>query len=216
MKPQLINPNDPVNASKVDIAQLKISLRNAYETLSARVAKKQITEEESKRRLKAFANDIVDHLDMNKLPSDSLSEYGEIFRTAGRWELSAAAFYETIKAAREPESTVYATLRYAEALAHLGKVDEAIKFSRQTFTAPASAKQGILLAVLYEIVPACQGKGKDMELAGLLRDAVLQHDIATVDEKSVEGRAFLMGKRHHMVNALKLSDQLETGSGTKV
>jgi hypothetical protein len=203
------DPHDPGNADKTDVRQLQANVTNMYNTLQRRVIRGEISSSESEERLRRYAGEIVRHIDWTKLPIDEIWEYGDIVRTAQRWDLAEKVYAAAVENAKGEDRRINDTLRYALALAHNGKSQEAIKMAKQTFESSNAEKAPILPAVYLEIAPAGAGKGHDAEFAQLVREAVEQHKLCVVDEQSESGAAFLRAKKYHIRKALALADRLE-------
>ncbi|MBL8048589.1 MAG: hypothetical protein JNJ45_07905 [Chthonomonas sp.] len=208
----LLDPNDPRNASKVSAEQLQIGIRNAYERTRDWVETKKISAEEGDRRFQAYVDLVVQNLDTTKLVEEDMWRYGDIYRTAKRWDLAELTLEIASRDAETEDRRVNDTLRYAEALAHNKKVTEAVRVARKVFNTDHINKAPILLAVYLEIVPAGRGKGHDLELAKLIRDAVEQHKQTMVDPTTEPGRMFLMARPSHIRNALRLANELAAGT----
>lgn len=200
-------PPDPNDPSDVDVIQIEVLRRNlnwASQAVNERVEQGEISDEEGKKLLADSARRLLAKVKIDKINPAEAWEYGDIFRTAKEWELAMRAFNVAVDFARkmkDEDRRVNDTLRLAEAMGRLDKVDEAIKTVRLTFDTIPTCKAPILLAVLYEVVPACEDKKKDTELAKLLEEAVFQHEQVVVDPNSEPGKAFMMAKMHHLRNA---------------
>jgi tetratricopeptide (TPR) repeat protein len=201
-------------AQKVSAEQLQINMQNTYERLEKRVTTGEITAQQSKEQLKAYANQIADSLDVERLVSDDLWRYGEIFRTAERWDLALATYELAVKQAKTEDRRVNDSLRLAQCLAIKGDVEKAIEVARGTFTAPPEEKAPILLGIYLELAPVARGKGKDKDLAQLIVDATAQHMQARVDPTTEGGKAFLEVQKSHIIRAQQLAIQL--GQGVRV
>ncbi|MFX6861551.1 hypothetical protein ABTH25_19490, partial [Acinetobacter baumannii] len=82
--------------------------------------------------------------------------------------------------------------------AHLNKLDEAFALARSTFSTPPEGKAPILFGILYEIAPDLEGKGRDVEVAKLIEEAIQQHEMVQVDPTSDSGKVFLASRAHHI------------------
>ncbi|MES1227086.1 MAG: hypothetical protein ABUL72_00355, partial [Armatimonadota bacterium] len=134
-------------------------------------------------------------------PKGEAWEYADIVRQADRWQDAYDLLKMAVEFAKNEDRRVNDSLQMARCAAHLGKVDEAIKLARSTFSTPAPGKAPILFAVLYEITPEALGKGKDLAVAKLIEDAIEQHEAATVTTDSQAGRDFLAARAHHIRKA---------------
>ncbi len=207
------DPNDPDEVGMVKPEVLERSLRWAWEAAETRVVRGEITEQQAQDFTRARADELVEHIDIAKIPDDQAFAYGQVFRTAQRWEDARTLFQAALANAKTEDIRVNSGLRLAQALAHLDKVDEAIATARSVFDAPDHEAAPILPAVLYEIVPAARRKGKDAELAKLLEDAVAQHQRTRVDTESEAGRSFLMAMGVHIQKAWELAARLYRSAG---
>lgn len=207
------DPNDPEEVGMVQPEVLERSLRWAWEAAETRVVRGEITEQQAQEFTRARADELVEHIDLAKIPDAQAFAYGQVFRTAQRWEDAKTLFETALETAKTEDIRVNAGLRLAQSLANLGQVDEAIATARSVFDAPDHEAAPILPAVLYEIVPAGRRKGKDAELAKLLEDAVAQHQRTRVDVKSEAGQSFLMAMGVHIQKAWELAARLYRSAG---
>jgi len=105
------------------------------------------------------------------------------------------------------------TLRLGEAKARLGDVPKGIELVSSTFSAKPGGKAPILMATLYEFVPAALGKGHDLEVAGLLEKAIEQHLQTYVDPASEAGQRFLEARPTHISRAWEVILRVYRGAG---
>lgn len=192
---------------------MRKSLDALYAQLDERARMGEIRREDVPAVLKARANEMVSHLDLTAIPTEDAWQYGEVFKTAERWDLARAAFLVASKNAKTEDRRVNDTLRLAFCEARLGSIDEAIRLVRSVFDTPESDKAPILPATLLEVVPAARGKGRDPELAKLLEEAIGQHLQVRVDPSTVAGKAYLLAKRHHIRHAWGEVVRLYIGAG---
>lgn len=197
------DPNDPVNAPLVSADQLSRQMRNTFEVLDRRATKGEIPEAQIKVELKKRADQIMKRIDPLKISPEDAPIYGDIARTAERWDQSLVLYRSAREVAliRKDEGIkVKYALRVAEALGYNGQADEALKMVRATYDCPDYAKAQILAAVVYEITPACKDKGHNKELQKLIIDAIAQDDLAKVDATSKEGSIFISSRpgRHRI------------------
>jgi hypothetical protein len=118
---------------------------------------------------------------------------------------------EAVKYASNPDRKVNDTLRLAQALGKNGKVGEAISTAKAVFGAKDEDAAPILPATLYEIVPATEGKGKNKELAAILKEAIACHMRVKVDAATDAGKFFLAARRHHVNKAEAKVQELLAG-----
>lgn len=214
---QLPDPNDLAALSPEDRprATLRI-LASAKDYFGERVAAKEITDDQRNALLRAQSERLLTRIDPQRVLPEDLWIYGDLLRTTGRTADAAEVLKRAAKAAPDWDRRVNDTLRYAACLAALGKVSGAIAAAKEVMVAPDSQCAPILPAVLYEIVPAGQGKGKDSELADLLILAEKCHERTTVDGKSDAGKMFLLAKSHHLRKAEEKVAQLRAGGIVRV
>lgn len=202
------DPNDPNGAGALQPEVLRRQVKGASDSLYARVTGGEIDDRTYRRLLAQYTDDLLKRIQIDRVDPAKAWEYGEVFRTGQLWDRAEKTYAIAMKAAANDDRRVNDTLRHAEALAHLGRVEEAVKEARSTFDAPPTEKAPILFSVLYEIVPGGRGKGKDLLLAHLLEDAIAQSSMVQVDLKSDAGKAFMTALPHHQHNARELAARL--------
>ncbi|RYG22927.1 hypothetical protein EON82_15645 [bacterium] len=207
------DPNDPRTAGDLQPEVLRRQVKGASDALYARVLSREITEAQYRDLLAKYSDDLLKSTNIEAVDPAKAWEYGEVFRTARQWKAAEAVYRIAVEAAKDDDRRVNDTLKLAEAMAHLGKISEAIEEARKSFTAAPQFKAPILYGVLYEIAPAAQGKGKDALLARLLEDAVRQSDLTEVDPASEAGQAFAVALPHHQRNARELAATLYLKAG---
>lgn len=198
-------PPDP-NAIDINSAlfakNLQQAIREMYAVLGIRVRRKEITQDEADKILKKFVSDSIKEVDPAKVDSKQAWRFGDLFRQAGRWEESYRLYKRAVEFAKGDEDRrVNDSLQLARVAAHLKKTDEALALAKSTFDVAPAGKAPILMSILYEITPELKGKGKDLELAQLLEQAIQQHSETQVDPESDAGRAFIAVRPHHIQNA---------------
>lgn len=206
------DPNDPAEVGILQPIVMQRQLKWASDAANARVATGEWTESFAKQRVSEYAEQLIESTPIEKIPAGKTWEYAEIFRTAQRWKEAVPLFEKAIAEAKTEDRRVNDTLRLAHCLANLGKVDEAIETARKTFTAPNHETAPLLPAIYLEIVPAARGKGKDKELAKLIKDCLPVWQATVVDTSKDSGQQFAMAKNHHISRALKLAGDLERGT----
>ncbi|MCA1998020.1 MAG: tetratricopeptide repeat protein [Armatimonadetes bacterium] len=207
------DPNDPGRGANVDADVLQRNLRHASDFLNERVLRGEITDAQAREMLAATARKMVDGVDLRLIPVRDAWRYGEFFRAAREWEKALVCFRAAVRTAPNEDRRVNDSLRLAHCLAELGRVDEAIAAARSVFDAPPEESAPILPAVLLEIVPAAQGKGRDVELARLLEDAIAIHQRTIVNPETAAGMAFLAARPHHIRRAWSLAVRLYRAAG---
>ncbi len=193
---------DP-NAVDTDInpAIVQRNIKEAYRILGNRVNRGELSAKERDDMILHLVQTYAGSIDLSAIPPLKAWEYADILRQAGRWEDAYSLLQIAVKVAPDDDRFVNDSLQLARCAAHLGKVDEAIALCRGTFKVPPDEKAPILMSVLYEVVPEGLGKGKDLELAGLLQDAIEQHKATIVDQNTLAGQEFLASRPHHISNA---------------
>lgn len=210
------DPNDPAGAGDLQPEVLRRQVKGASEALLARVATGEITNERYQDLLADYAEGLLKSLHIENIDPAKAWEYGEVFRTGRMWKQAAAAYriaLEQAKKSKNEDRRVNDSLFLGEALAHLGRVGEAIDLARSTFDTPPVSKAPILYGALYNIAPAGKGKGKDAELARLLEEAIDQSSLAQVDYATEAGKAYLIALSHHQRNARQLAAELYLAAG---
>ncbi len=210
---QAPNPNLPSAGAVLAPDVLLRNMSALAADLDDRVAKRLVSPEERDRCLGAYLEDMMSGVDLGSLPVDSAWQYGDAFRLAHRWDQAYRLYKAAARAAKDEDRRVNDRLRLAVAAANLGRVDEAIAEAKTTFGADPRAAAPILYAVLYELTPAAQGKGRDAELAQVLERAIGEHMRTVVDAKSEAGRAFLAARAHHVRRAWMAAVMLYQNAG---
>ena len=205
------DPNDPQGAGIQQPDVLRRQVNGASDALLAREAGGEITDAQYRDLLARYTDGLLKGIRVESLDPKKAWEYGMVFRAGRLWPKAEAAFRLAVEGAPDLDRKVNDTLRLAEAEAQQGRVEEAVRTARETFDSPY--KVPILYSVLYEIVPAGQGKGHDADLARLLEDAIRQSDRVRVNEATPEGRAFAMALPHHQHNARELAARLYLAAG---
>lgn len=199
------DPNDPANAMTTGADAIRANLDATYAELDQRVRRGELTPDERDRLLREHAAQFVPHINLEQLPVTDLWKFGEIFRTAGRWDLARAAYALALENATNDDRRVNDALKLALADVQLGKPDSALPLIRGTYTRAPGDKGAILPAVLLEIVPAAEAKGLTPEWAGkwaeVLTEAIRQHETVVVDAETPAGQAFIAAKPFHVRNA---------------
>ena len=212
----LDDPNDVKTAGVLAPDVIRRQLKGTSDMLMERVRRGEITDAEFKELIAQRANELLKDLPIEKIDPARAWEYGDVFRTAQRWEQAKQALEIAVADAekfKNEDRRVNDILRLAHAEAMLGEVPAALKTARRAFNAAPEASAPILPAVLLEIVPAARGKGQDADLAKLLEDAIGKHMETIVDPKSEAGANFLAARPHHVRNAWRTIVELYAKSG---
>jgi tetratricopeptide (TPR) repeat protein len=198
---QLPDPNEIQGMQFIDAEVMHRNIAQAHADLGRRVGKGEMTPAEKDRRILELVQTIAGYVDVATVPDGDAWRFGDIFRQAGDLKTSRLLYERAVKVAKTDDRRVNDTLQLARVMALQGEVKEAIKTARLTFDAPPKEKAPILLAVLYEIFPAGQGKKEDIELAKLVEDAVGQHLQVQVDPQSEAGKFFNAASQRHISQA---------------
>lgn len=203
------DPNEPDRFGQRSIEVIEQEVKQFYSLLARAERRGRIDEATRDKMFRDFVVARAKSIRVDRISNRDAWRYGEIFRAARDWAGAEKIFAFAVKVAGANEDRrVNDSLRWAQAKAHLGQVDEAIQIARFTFDAPPGNKPPILFGVYLEIVPAARGKGYDAALAQLIRDAVEQSREAIVVPESAGGAAFLQTREYHIAQALKLADEL--------
>jgi hypothetical protein len=203
------DPNDVAEAGPKTPVVIQNQLRSAADYLNDRKAKGELSNRGYAALMAKIARDYIAQAKDQTITKENASLWGDVYVSARDWQHAEPALEVAVKAEKLPAGEDYIvlgryitdTLRLARVKAELGKVRDAIQIVRTTFAHPGKAKAPILPAVLYEIVPAGQGKGHDLELADLLKDSVAQHEGVIIDPNTDAGRNFLLARPHHIERA---------------
>lgn len=209
----LPDPNEPPANQQVSGDVLLRNVGEVMQVLDQRIQRGEITPAEREQVLHREVKKLLAKVDLKKVPDKQAWQFGDAYRVAGDWETARGLYQKAVDKATTADRKINDTLRLARVEAHFGKVDSAIKLSRSTFTAQPRDKAPILLAILYEVVPEAEGKGKDKELAQLLEDAIAQHKATIVNPANDAGRAFLLARAAHVHNAWIRVARLYQGVG---
>lgn len=198
---QLPDPNEIQGVSSIDPAVMQRNIGVAYQTLGARVAKGQITEAEKMARIQEMAQGIVSYVDPATVADAEAWRFADLYRQAGDLKTSRELYERAVTVAVDEDRRVNDTLQLARVMAEQGDVKFAVETARKTFDTPATEKAPILMAVLYEIIPAAIGTDDNVVLAQLLEDAIGQQLLVQVDSETEAGKAFLVASEVHREKA---------------
>lgn len=190
------------------------NLKGFYARTQYELARKRMTEEQADKYFRTYAAEQSKRIIRKYLAYGELYRYGEILRSARLWKEALEVYQSYLKSPSVTEDfRVNTLLRIAHCEAELGEADEAIASTRATFDTPPTSKPAILLAVYLEIVPPLRGKADPLELARLVKDAMAQHAMARVNQRSSAGMDFLLAREHHFRRAAKLIAELAKDAG---
>ncbi len=210
---QIPNPND---ISTVDLSQRADTanrlLESVESTLQYKVEHGEISDIARMEYIRVYAEKLLKFVDKKNVPNGDQWKYATLLRVTGRWKEAQASLEEAARVADSPDRKINDTLKLAQAQAMNGDVPGAIKTAESTMKAEDKDAAPILPSVLYEIVPAGEGKGHDKELADLLKDAIACHQRVTVDRNTDEGREFIIRRPDHIRRAnKKILDLMRSG-----
>lgn len=204
---QIPNPaakRPPANDPKA----LQERVGRVRESLEARVRQGTMNPGSMKRVLGDYIQGEINKIDLDRIDTRDIWRIADASRQSGDWNTTKALYELAVKYAPDDDRRVNDTIRLAEAVAMQGDAAKGVTLVRSTFDAKPGNKAPILMATLYEFVPAAMGKGQDLQIALLLEDAVDQHLQTVVDPKTEVGRAFLKSRRHHIQKALEVAIQI--------
>jgi hypothetical protein len=194
----LPDPNAELPQRPPEVAVMQRNVADAHRMLDRRVQRGQLTPEEKERRIIELCRQFAEVIDPKRVKPGEEWMAADILRQAGDLKGAQAMLEQGLKAPVNLDRKTNDTLQLARVLVMQGKVKEGIALARTTFDVPPREKGPILMAVLYEIVPAGRGKGQDRELAKLTEDAIDQHLQVLVDPNLDNGKAFLAAMPRHM------------------
>lgn len=198
---ELPDPNDPVAGQLVPGDILLRNVNEVADSLDMRVFKGELSQKERDAFLQREVKKMLQGVKPTEIPPKQAWQYGDAFRVADDWQTAQSLYTTAVKVATTADRRVNDNLKLARVQAHFGQVDQAVATCRSLFTVKPEEKAPILMAVLYEIVPESEGKGKNKEIARLLEDSIKQHEETLIDEKSLGGKAFLMARPLHIHKA---------------
>lgn len=199
---QIPNPLDLDTVPDVDkVDAASDLLQNVVNKLDDKVRSREISDAERKANIVRYAEELMAKIDPKTVPPNDYWKYGDMLRTTQRWPEAEEYLGKAVRFAADTDRKVNDTLRLAQAEAMNGKVDQAIKSVESTFSVKDEEAAPILMATLYEVIPAAEGKGKDKQLAELLKGAIACHLRVKVDLNSESGKLFLATRRHHVSRA---------------
>ncbi|MEI8281895.1 MAG: hypothetical protein WCG75_05785 [Armatimonadota bacterium] len=205
---QYANPNDLTairSELRVEIAYKR--LEAAESTLQFKVDSKEINDVRRNELISDLASDMLQSIEQKTVPESDQWMYAALLRVTNQWPATEVALKRAVVVAATQERKINDSLKLAQAKARNGEVDEALATATSVLNAADKDAAPILPAVLYEIVPAAEGKGRDKELADLLTKAIECHKRVKIDVATEAGRAFLIARQYHINRATrKISD----------
>ncbi len=205
---QYPNPNDLIairSELRVEIAYKR--LEAAETTLQFKVDSKEIDDNRRNELIGDLASDMLKSIEQNTVPEPDQWKYAALLRVTNQWPATEVALKRAVVVAATQERKINDSLKLAQAEAQNGEIDEALATATSVLNAGDKDAAPILPAVLYEIVPAVEGKGRDKELTELLTKAIECHKRVKIDSTTESGRAFLIARMYHINRATrKISD----------
>lgn len=208
------DPNDPAQVGMVQPDVLMRNLRWASEALNQRVAKGEIPDARAQIMLSEYAADLTQHIELSRITEDLAWEYAEVFRTARQWENARIVFEIALRHPQGEDRRVNDTLRYAQVLAQLDRVPEALSTARRVFDAAPKDRAPLIPSLIFELTPAAKGKGYDVELAEVIQDAIPLYEATVVDSQSDSGKTFLAAKPHLVRESKRIVSELRRKSSS--
>lgn len=171
----------------------------------------EITEAEYKDLLVKGAAEYVQAARLKPGAPSELWKYAEVLIAAHMWpeaEQTLAKAVQNAKDTHNEDRRINDTLRMARAQAEQGKIKQAIATARETLNAKPADSVPVMMATLYEVIPAAKDKGEDLELARLLADAIEVNSKVVVDKNSEAGVAYLLARPRHIRHAWMTLEKL--------
>lgn len=193
---QYPDPNDRNEMGRLKPDEVLHNLRGASDALEYHRVQGHISPAMESQMISARAKELLKDIDFKNPEPGRQYEYAQILITARKWSEAVPFLQATIKQPADKEQRILSTLQLARCDAHLGKVDEAISLTRSLFTVEPQDAAPTLNAVLFEISPPALGRGKDIEVAALMRAAVGESMRTSVDTRTPGGQAFLAARPH--------------------
>ncbi|MCU0314964.1 MAG: tetratricopeptide repeat protein [Fimbriimonadaceae bacterium] len=206
-------PDPNAKGPAMDVSTAQRNIQQAYVALEERLNRGQITPEQRDEFIVNYAKSFTEHLNFANVSPTKAWRYADVLKVAREWEKSAELYEIAVKAAPNPDRRVNDSLQLARVYAELGKIDQAIKTVESVFDVGVKDKAPILMATLYEIIPAAEGKGKEVQLAELLEKTIDQHAQTVVEPNLPQGQLFLSARPRHMRRAWEKAISLYSNAG---
>lgn len=207
------NPNNIQSVDITDRAETAYRLLEGAEaTLDFKVNAAEISDIERMNMIRNYAEELLKSIQPKAVPAEDQWMYAALLRVTGRWKEAETALETAVRAASTTDRKVNDTLKLAQAEAQNGKVETALATARSVMNVDDRDAVPILPAVLFEIVPAAEGKGFDKELSKLLSEAIDTQQRVVVDRNTDEGRAFLITRPDRIRRAVRKMQDLSESS----
>ena len=206
---QYANPNDLGSIApeaRAEVANKRLD--SAVATLQYKVEHREISDERRNELIQEVAEEMLKFVDPRVVPAKDQWMYATLLRVTNRWPEAEEALKTAVKVAPNSDRMINDSLKLALAQSKNKKVVEALATANSVINVSSIDVAPILPAVLYEIVPAAQGMGHDVELAELLSKAVECHKRAKIDPRTQEGRDFAIARRFHIRKAIEKISEL--------
>jgi phage repressor protein C with HTH and peptisase S24 domain len=183
-------------------------LESAEATLQFKVESKEIDDNRRNELISDLASEMLKSIDVKTVPKSDQWKYASLLRVTNQWPATEVALKRAVVVAATQDRKINDSLKLAQAQARNGELDEALTTATSVLNAADKDAAPILPAVLYEIVPAAEGKGRDKEFADLLKKAIECHNRVKIDSNTEAGRAFLIAKQYHINRANRKISEL--------
>ncbi len=198
---KLPNPNEPSEVGMLSGDNVADQFQSISDSMAVHRNRREINEAEYEAIMRDYASKLLTGYSPDKADPAKAYKYAEVLIAAKNWPVAKATLEIAVKFAKmtkNQDRRVNDSLRLARVYAEMGDVAEAIKVARSTFDAPPEESAPILFAAQYEITRAGRGKGKDIELAHLIEDAIAIDLKVKVNADTAPGILFLRQRPHHI------------------
>lgn len=200
------DPNDVLQAESGGLALATRNVEELFWTLENKRANGDLDDQRASDLLQQYARQQVEQVRRTGAEKESTFTFGELLRAGKLWAEAQKVYEQVIEENPKNEDLfVNSKLRIAQCLAAQNRVPEGLAAIRETFWASSGNKPPILLGVYLDFAPVARGKGHDVEIAKVIREAVNQHLEASVNPASVSGQAFLGARRIHVQRAFQIA-----------
>jgi len=207
---QFLDPNNPISSVGHQGHILDKDLKAASESINERLSIGAISSQQGADELTKYARKLLDSDKDPRIARSEAWEYADVLITAQRWAEADRVLRVALQNPTGEGRKVNDTLRLAHCEAELGDVESAIAITRSSFGATPHWKWPILYATYLEIVPAAlaHSKGKELELADLVKDAIHQHERALGDINNKSEKMWVVTRRIQIDRAYHYMEQI--------